>query len=239
MHLSITDAASLPPEEVQKQLGSSPAGLTNEEAAARLAELGPNAVRTHRANGWAVLGRQFAQPHPDPADHHGRAVPVPGRRHELDRDRRDPAGQRGLGLHQRIPRRTGRRGPALPRHPPRRRAPRRNHAGCGRHRPGAGRRRAFGHRRHHPGRHPAAEHQEPALRRKHPDRGIAAGRQGSSPGARRMRRWATWHRASSWAPSSSPAAAPAWWWPRAAAPSSAGSRWAWANGSRKPNSSSG
>ncbi|WP_284981706.1 magnesium-translocating P-type ATPase [Arthrobacter sp. efr-133-TYG-118] len=60
--LPITDAACLQPDEVLDHLGSRPAGLTNQEAAARLAELGPNAVRTHRANGWAVLGRQFASP---------------------------------------------------------------------------------------------------------------------------------------------------------------------------------
>ncbi|GAA4044014.1 magnesium-translocating P-type ATPase [Arthrobacter methylotrophus] len=60
--LPITEAACLQPDQVLDHLGSSPAGLTNEEASERLAELGPNAVRTHRANGWAVLGRQFASP---------------------------------------------------------------------------------------------------------------------------------------------------------------------------------
>ncbi|BAS12528.1 calcium-transporting ATPase 3 [Arthrobacter sp. Hiyo8] len=62
MQLPINEAACLPPDQVLEHLGSSPAGLTNKEAAERLAELGPNAVRTHRANGWAVLGRQFASP---------------------------------------------------------------------------------------------------------------------------------------------------------------------------------
>ncbi|MGO4187951.1 magnesium-translocating P-type ATPase [Pseudarthrobacter sp. TAF60_1] len=62
LQLPITDAASLSAEQVLAQLGSSAAGLSDEEAAARLADLGPNAVRTHRANGWAVLGRQFASP---------------------------------------------------------------------------------------------------------------------------------------------------------------------------------
>jgi len=62
LQLPITDAASLAAEQVLDQLGSSPAGLSDQEAADRLASLGPNAVRTHRANGWAVLGRQFASP---------------------------------------------------------------------------------------------------------------------------------------------------------------------------------
>ncbi|WP_320537765.1 magnesium-translocating P-type ATPase [Pseudarthrobacter sp. IC2-21] len=62
LQLPITDAASLSATEVLERLGSGPEGLSDEEAAARLAALGPNAVRTHRANGWAVLGRQFASP---------------------------------------------------------------------------------------------------------------------------------------------------------------------------------
>ena len=62
LQLPISDAAALAAQQVLEQLGSSPAGLSGNEAARRLAELGPNAVRTHRANGWAVLGRQFASP---------------------------------------------------------------------------------------------------------------------------------------------------------------------------------
>lgn len=62
LQLPISDAAALAAQQVLEQLGSSPAGLAGNEAARRLAELGPNAVRTHRANGWAVLGRQFASP---------------------------------------------------------------------------------------------------------------------------------------------------------------------------------
>ncbi len=62
LQLPITDAASLAAEQVLEQLASGPEGLSDQEAAARLEELGPNAVRTHRANGWAVLGRQFASP---------------------------------------------------------------------------------------------------------------------------------------------------------------------------------
>jgi Mg2+-importing ATPase len=62
LELPITDAASLSAADVLERLGSSPEGLAQEEAAARLAALGLNAVRTHGANGWAVLGRQFASP---------------------------------------------------------------------------------------------------------------------------------------------------------------------------------
>ncbi|QDG87546.1 magnesium-translocating P-type ATPase [Pseudarthrobacter sp. NIBRBAC000502770] len=62
LQLAITDAASLTAEQTLERLGSAPGGLTGEEAAARLEQLGPNAVRTHRANAWAVLGRQFASP---------------------------------------------------------------------------------------------------------------------------------------------------------------------------------
>lgn len=60
--LPITDAASLAAGDVLKQLGSGSAGLSDDEAAIRLAEIGPNAVRTHRASGWAVFGRQLASP---------------------------------------------------------------------------------------------------------------------------------------------------------------------------------
>jgi len=38
------------------------AGLSDEEAAARLAAVGPNAVRGHRARPWRVLGRQVRSP---------------------------------------------------------------------------------------------------------------------------------------------------------------------------------
>ncbi|MEV7135167.1 magnesium-translocating P-type ATPase [Arthrobacter sp. NPDC093128] len=55
-------AAQLPVEQLLDQLGSGSAGLTGGEAAKRLAELGPNAVRTHQASGWSVLGRQLGSP---------------------------------------------------------------------------------------------------------------------------------------------------------------------------------
>ncbi|HSU47906.1 MAG TPA: cation-transporting P-type ATPase, partial [Arthrobacter sp.] len=62
LQVPITDAAGLTAGETLERLVSSPAGLPEEEAAVRLETLGPNAVRTHRANAWAVLGRQFASP---------------------------------------------------------------------------------------------------------------------------------------------------------------------------------
>lgn len=60
--LSIADAAHRPANEVLERLGSSVEGLSSSEAAQRLRELGPNAVRTHQASGWSVLGRQLRSP---------------------------------------------------------------------------------------------------------------------------------------------------------------------------------
>jgi P-type Mg2+ transporter len=48
--------------EVATALGSGAGGLSGSEAARRLAEFGPNAVRTHRARAWTVLGRQLRSP---------------------------------------------------------------------------------------------------------------------------------------------------------------------------------
>ncbi|MDQ0665341.1 Mg2+-importing ATPase [Arthrobacter ulcerisalmonis] len=62
LQLPIAGAASLSAAQTLERLGSSPDGLSEDEAAARLESLGPNAVRTHRANALAVLGRQFASP---------------------------------------------------------------------------------------------------------------------------------------------------------------------------------
>ena len=62
LQMPITHAASLTAEQALTRLGSGPGGLSEEEAAARLEQLGPNAVRTHRANAWAVLGRQLGSP---------------------------------------------------------------------------------------------------------------------------------------------------------------------------------
>ncbi|MBN9129854.1 MAG: magnesium-translocating P-type ATPase [Paenarthrobacter ureafaciens] len=58
----MADAASLSSAQVLDRLGSGRAGLSAREATLRLAECGPNAIRTHRANAWLVLGRQFASP---------------------------------------------------------------------------------------------------------------------------------------------------------------------------------
>jgi Mg2+-importing ATPase len=60
--LDLASAASLPVEEVLRLLGSQPDGLSEVTAAARLAEVGPNALRTHRAQPLAVLARQFRNP---------------------------------------------------------------------------------------------------------------------------------------------------------------------------------
>ena len=60
--LAIADAAHRPANEVLERLGSSVEGLSSSEAAQRLLELGPNAVRTHQASGWSVLGRQLRSP---------------------------------------------------------------------------------------------------------------------------------------------------------------------------------
>ena len=51
--------ASAPVEEVLRWLGSSPDGLSSEDASARLVRYGPNAIRTHRVSAVAVLGRQL------------------------------------------------------------------------------------------------------------------------------------------------------------------------------------
>jgi P-type Mg2+ transporter len=49
-------------EEVLRRLDSSPAGLSDEVAAARLREAGPNAIASHGTRPLAVLGRQFKNP---------------------------------------------------------------------------------------------------------------------------------------------------------------------------------
>ncbi|HET8880362.1 MAG TPA: magnesium-translocating P-type ATPase [Arthrobacter sp.] len=60
--MTITDAARMPAERVLAGLGSGPGGLPDAAAGERLAEVGPNAVRTHEASGWSVLARQFRSP---------------------------------------------------------------------------------------------------------------------------------------------------------------------------------
>ncbi|HLZ37428.1 MAG TPA: HAD-IC family P-type ATPase, partial [Mycobacteriales bacterium] len=61
-HLDVTDAASLPAAEVLARLSSSPRGLDAAEAARRLCDHGPNAVRSHAARPLGVLLRQLRSP---------------------------------------------------------------------------------------------------------------------------------------------------------------------------------
>ncbi|GAB3127493.1 magnesium-translocating P-type ATPase [Glaciibacter psychrotolerans] len=59
---AVQDAAPRELTDVFASVASSPGGLSSSEAARRLVADGPNAIRTHKANGWAVLGRQFRSP---------------------------------------------------------------------------------------------------------------------------------------------------------------------------------
>ncbi len=59
---TIAGSAQRSADQLLGELGSAPTGLTHDEARRRLQEVGPNAVRTHRANGWAVLLRQLRSP---------------------------------------------------------------------------------------------------------------------------------------------------------------------------------
>ncbi|MEO8222495.1 MAG: HAD-IC family P-type ATPase, partial [Specibacter sp.] len=59
---SITGATHLSVEQVLVELGSSDSGLGRVEAARRLSAVGPNALRTHNASPWLVLGRQLRSP---------------------------------------------------------------------------------------------------------------------------------------------------------------------------------
>jgi Mg2+-importing ATPase len=60
--LTIEDAAPRAVDEVIAAVGSTPSGLSGEEARRRLERVGPNALRTHKANPWGVLARQFRSP---------------------------------------------------------------------------------------------------------------------------------------------------------------------------------
>jgi Mg2+-importing ATPase len=60
--LAVTAAAARGADEVLASLGSGRQGLTDAEAAARLAAVGPNAVRSHRARALLVLARQLRSP---------------------------------------------------------------------------------------------------------------------------------------------------------------------------------
>lgn len=58
----VREAASREGAEVLAALGSSASGLTAEDAAKRLQQVGPNAVRGHRARPGRVLLRQVRSP---------------------------------------------------------------------------------------------------------------------------------------------------------------------------------
>ncbi len=60
--LSLADAARLDVEQVLRELQSTESGLGADEAIRRLAVVGPNALRTHKASPWLVLGRQLRSP---------------------------------------------------------------------------------------------------------------------------------------------------------------------------------
>ena len=57
--LTAEQVAAASVEDVIAWLHSSPDGLSSAEAAARLSQYGPNAVRTHHVNALAILGRQL------------------------------------------------------------------------------------------------------------------------------------------------------------------------------------
>src|ERR1700759_4705824 len=59
---SLVAAAALPAADVLTRLGSTSSGLSPTEAAARLAVVGPNALRSHGARPLTVLARQLRNP---------------------------------------------------------------------------------------------------------------------------------------------------------------------------------
>ncbi len=66
------DAATKDSAEVLRLLGTSPAGLTEDEAAARLEQYGPNEVGREKHEGWlAAPVYRRPQPAGDSADHPG------------------------------------------------------------------------------------------------------------------------------------------------------------------------
>ncbi|AIX99953.1 Mg(2+) transport ATPase, P-type [Arthrobacter sp. PAMC 25486] len=60
--LSMVDSAHRAGGLVLENLQSTEQGLSGEEAVRRLTVVGPNALRTHKANPWSVLGRQLRSP---------------------------------------------------------------------------------------------------------------------------------------------------------------------------------
>jgi len=60
--LPVTDAATLAVDDVLGRLAGTADGLTVDESARRLRVLGPNAVRSHHAQPWRILGGQLRSP---------------------------------------------------------------------------------------------------------------------------------------------------------------------------------
>ena len=60
--LDLIAAARMAPSDVVAGLDSSNSGLTGDEAAVRLTRFGPNAIRSHGARPFAILGRQLRNP---------------------------------------------------------------------------------------------------------------------------------------------------------------------------------
>ena len=60
--VGLIGAARLSQAEMLAASGSSEAGLTEVEARLRLGRFGPNAIRSHGARPFAVLGRQLRNP---------------------------------------------------------------------------------------------------------------------------------------------------------------------------------
>jgi Mg2+-importing ATPase len=58
----LTELATVPADEALRRLGTTRGGLPAAEVARRLAQYGPNAVRTHRVSAGAVLLRQVRSP---------------------------------------------------------------------------------------------------------------------------------------------------------------------------------
>jgi len=60
--IDLREAATLPPDEVMRRLETTPDGLSDSEAQARLRRFGPNEIEQHRASAFGVLWRQFQNP---------------------------------------------------------------------------------------------------------------------------------------------------------------------------------
>jgi len=60
--IAMAEAAAMEPDAVLAVLGSGPGGLSRDRAGLRLAEIGPNVLRSHGASAWRVLGNQLRNP---------------------------------------------------------------------------------------------------------------------------------------------------------------------------------